>query len=970
MTELPTGTVTFLFTDVEGSTRLVRQLRERYGELISEHRRLLRDAFAAHGGHEIDTQGDSFFFVFRRAKDAVAGAVAAQQALHTHPWPAGAAFRVRIGMHTGEPAIADDRYVGLGVHRAARVMAAGHGGQILLSQATAAVFQDDELPEIELRDLGSHHLKDLTQPEHIFQLVAPGLPEEFPPLSADRAAEADDLVAGRSAELEQAAREAVARPVVLRRRSLVMSVVAGVLAAAVAIPVFALADGDATSELEAIAANAAGVIDGADGKLVGEVPLADRPSLAAAAGQTIWVASDLRKTVSAIDGSSRRPVHVTPTGMRAGALAADAGGAWLVDRFGRRLVRVDRDYGEAARPTSLPRPPDRGPVRDVAAQPGLAVGNDAVWITTGSSQLLKVDPKTRKVVRSIDTGLSLDAVAVGDGSVWLASGPSATVLAVDPASGAVRSRIPIVGDPDATSPFPRAIAVADGAVWTLNANTSSVTKIDPQTRGVVATITLGAGRAPTSLAAGAGAVWISNRGDGTVTRVDSETHETESIRVGNSPAGLAAAGDEVWVTVQPSLATPQTAPAAQPPAAHSLTLPASFCSPVETAAGGKPDLLIAAEMPLQGVAAQFGGQLHQAILFQLRRRNFEAGRFAVGYQVCDDSNSAGTHPSAERCAANAREYARTRRLVALIAPITSPCTQALLPIVNAAPGGPLATATYSNTYVGLTRSSPGGAADEPGRYYPSGRRNLVRLLAADDYQAAAAITYARRRGLEQAYVLDDGSSYGVGLADAFRRGAGKLGVRITGSATFAEDAPSYRSLARTVRASGADMVYIAGIVVPGSTLLADLREALGRGFPLLGGDGLQTVLKQPGQFGRAAEGLIFTVPGLPEQRLAPAGREFVAAFAREIKSTPLPFAVYAAQAADVLLDAIARSDGTRTSVTARLMATEVRNGMLGDFSFTSTGDPTAGAVTLYVWRRGTSEVLTVITPSLQLVASR
>jgi class 3 adenylate cyclase len=138
MTELPSGTVTFLFTDVEGSTRLLKQLRDGYGELLAEHRRILRTAFAEHGGQEIDTQGDAFFVAFRRAKDAALAASAGQRALAAHPWPKGADCRVRMGMHTGEPTVGDEGYHGLGVHRAARIMAAGHGGQILLSQATPA----------------------------------------------------------------------------------------------------------------------------------------------------------------------------------------------------------------------------------------------------------------------------------------------------------------------------------------------------------------------------------------------------------------------------------------------------------------------------------------------------------------------------------------------------------------------------------------------------------------------------------------------------------------------------------------------------------------------------------------------------------------------------------------------------------------------------------------------------------------
>src|SRR6266700_4492944 len=134
--ELPRGTVTFLFTDIEGSTRLLKQLRDGYAEVLADHQAILRRAFEVHGGREIDTQGDSFFVAFPRAKDAVAAAVQAQHELAAHPWPEGTAVRVRMGLHTGEPTVGGERYVGLGDHRAARISAAGHGGQVLVSQTT------------------------------------------------------------------------------------------------------------------------------------------------------------------------------------------------------------------------------------------------------------------------------------------------------------------------------------------------------------------------------------------------------------------------------------------------------------------------------------------------------------------------------------------------------------------------------------------------------------------------------------------------------------------------------------------------------------------------------------------------------------------------------------------------------------------------------------------------------------------
>jgi predicted ATPase/class 3 adenylate cyclase len=176
MSTLPTGTVTLLFTDIEGSTELLRQLgAEAYEQELASHRRLLRSAFERHGGFEVDTQGDAFFVAFSRARDALAAAEDAQRLL------TGSGVRVRMGIHTGEPLRAEEGYAGMDVHRAARIAAAGHGGQVLVSEATK-VLVDDDLGEIGLRDLGDHRLKDLTAPQRLFQLTADGLEPDFPPL--------------------------------------------------------------------------------------------------------------------------------------------------------------------------------------------------------------------------------------------------------------------------------------------------------------------------------------------------------------------------------------------------------------------------------------------------------------------------------------------------------------------------------------------------------------------------------------------------------------------------------------------------------------------------------------------------------------------------------------------------------------------------------------------------------------------
>src|SRR5919109_4665460 len=179
MVELPTGTVTFLFTDIEGSTRLLKQLGTRYDDVLAEHGRILRASFEAHGGRVVDTQGDSFFAVFARAGDAVASAIDAQRALQDHAWPEGVRVSVRMGLHSGEPRASGQRYIGFGVHRAARVGAVAHGGQILVSDATRALVEDDLPSGTRLRNLGRFQLKDVDRPEQLFQIEAEGLRHDF-----------------------------------------------------------------------------------------------------------------------------------------------------------------------------------------------------------------------------------------------------------------------------------------------------------------------------------------------------------------------------------------------------------------------------------------------------------------------------------------------------------------------------------------------------------------------------------------------------------------------------------------------------------------------------------------------------------------------------------------------------------------------------------------------------------------------
>ncbi|MDQ6713704.1 MAG: adenylate/guanylate cyclase domain-containing protein, partial [Candidatus Dormibacteraeota bacterium] len=182
MSTLPTGTVTFFFSDMEGSTRLIQHLGDRYPDVLLAHHTIQREALAANGGHELRTEGDSFFIVFKSALEACAGAAAVQKLLAQHAWPEDGQVRVRIGLHTGEATLVGNEYLGLDVHRAARVASAGHGGQVLVSETTRALVDNVLAPGLTLKDLGMHRLKDLARPERLFQLTVEGLPADFPPL--------------------------------------------------------------------------------------------------------------------------------------------------------------------------------------------------------------------------------------------------------------------------------------------------------------------------------------------------------------------------------------------------------------------------------------------------------------------------------------------------------------------------------------------------------------------------------------------------------------------------------------------------------------------------------------------------------------------------------------------------------------------------------------------------------------------
>ena len=510
--ELPRGTVTFLFTDIEGSTALVKRLRSAYGAVLTAHQELLREAFARHGGREIDTQGDSFFVAFGRATDAVAAAVDAQRALAAHTWPDGVEVRVRMGLHTGEPAAAADRYVGFGVHRAARIGAAAHGGQVLLSNTTRDLAEDELPAEIGIRELGTFRLKDVDRPERLFQLEIDGLTNEFAPLKAEK----------------------IAEPHPLRRRAIVLGALAGVIAAAVAIPIFALGQGGLGDEsLDAVAGNSVAFVDPDSQQLVSEVEVGTTPTDVAVGAGAVWVTNAADGTVDRIDPETRTVRQTIRVGDGPDGIAFGDGTVWVTNRLSGTVSRIPANANEVTQTISVGNSPS-----------GIAVGEGAVWVVNeDDSTLSKISVETGRDTTTSRVGVRPVDVAVGAGGVWVASAGDGRVLRIDPASGNVVNTVSV-------GRGPTAITVGAGAVWVANNLDGTVSRIDPESMAVTATIEVGA--APAGIAVGREAVWVASEQEGSLSRIGAAENAVSTISVGGRPAGVAVGADGVFVAARPT----------------------------------------------------------------------------------------------------------------------------------------------------------------------------------------------------------------------------------------------------------------------------------------------------------------------------------------------------------------------------------------------------------------------------------
>ena len=512
MSDLPHGTVTLLFTDVEGSTQLQHRLGGRYQEVVGEHRRLLEAAIAEHGGVVVDRQTESFFVVFPRARYAVQAAADAQQALAKHEWPDGAQVKVRMGIHSGDPELAGDRYVGLAVSRAARICACAHGGQVLLSSSARALLSDHDRSG--LRRLGAYRLKDFPEPEPISQLVVDGLPAQFPPLRTEAAPS--------------------------RRRWFLLAGGSVFLAGVLAVAILAFAGGGSSVK---VGPNSLAVINPTSNKVVDAVDLGFKSNLIAAGEGFVWVVDPKGSTLRRIDP---RTHEVDTFGIAVGAgdvpfgLAAGAGAVWVAVLRGTKevVLELGSDVGDLRRVA---------PFGGRAASPvlyrlqPLAVGDGAVWaIDPAAGGVWRIPPHGGKA-RKLAEGLDALSLAAGGGAVWVAGSSGATKL--DAVTGLQLGSLPIGSQSFSET---ASVALGSNAVWFASSSNPTLSELDAQS--VSTTHTWPVGHGPSGVAVGEGAVWVANSGDGTLTRVDPVSDQRRTIKIGQAPGGVVAAYGAVWTS--------------------------------------------------------------------------------------------------------------------------------------------------------------------------------------------------------------------------------------------------------------------------------------------------------------------------------------------------------------------------------------------------------------------------------------
>jgi ABC-type branched-subunit amino acid transport system substrate-binding protein len=734
--------------------------------------------------------------------------------------------------------------------------------------------------------------------------------------------------------LERPRAEVFASPALVRNRKVIFAAGAVLLVGALVAGIIALTTGG-DSESEPLG-NGVAQLGPTRGELAGFTSTEAIPGNVAVGEGAVWVLNtEGDEPILRLDPETGEITDTFTSGGQPGELAAGEGALWAGNVGGKDIVnaivsvsRIDPDSGEVTRTVKLPGGGGQG-VLPTAGLPRIAVGAGAVWAINPDGSVSRIDPETGRVVARIDFDRQAWTIAAGDEGVWFLSldAPCAVecVTSIDPRRNRPGKTI------EFGAGFLWGIAVGGGAVWATDQSEGLLWRIEPGPEPTTRTIDVGHG--VTYVAFGDDAPWVGNYVDGTVSRVDPETNEVTAKTAVGTPQALAVGEGAAWVSVAGGTIAGK--------------LPSPPCGTVANG-GETPDVLVASDFPLTGPGAADVRGIEGAIRSVIEQSGFKAGDYTVGYQSCDVSTPETGGFEFRKCAANANAYAHAEELVAMIGTFSSFCAEVEIPILNRAPGGPLAMISPTNTGPGLTRGSP--LAEAPGApdiYYPTGVRNYARSIPREDVLAVADAMLAKDLGLKAVYVVSqtDGDWAKV-HGRPFERAAERVGVKLAGFSGFKPEAENADEIAKAVARSRADGVFLAGPLGEGAErVLQSLRARLGNAVTVM-----TTDLLPPSEWldtvGRDAHGLYISTTDFPSasRSLTPEGQRFARDFG--VLDSAAPFVMTAAQAADIVLDAIARSDGTRESVLAELFKTRIEEGLYGSFSLDDNGDVQPGRIAI------------------------
>jgi branched-chain amino acid transport system substrate-binding protein len=387
-----------------------------------------------------------------------------------------------------------------------------------------------------------------------------------------------------------------------------------------------------------------------------------------------------------------------------------------------------------------------------------------------------------------------------------------------------------------------------------------------------------------------------------------------------------------------------------PPATETTGVSTGSTAPFEV---GGTTFKIVSDLPLQGPSAARAKTLNNAIRLYLEQIDGKAGPYAIEFEMFDDAATATGDWDPDLCAQNARTFVADVTVMGVVGPLNSGCAEIMIPILNEAS---VAIVSPANLAPGLTHDGPGAEPGEPERLYPTRARNYARVVVSDDYQGEIGAEFMKNElGVTKVFVLDDKDVYGKSVADAFEKTATNIGLKVAGHMAWDPNVQNYSALMAAVKASGADGIYLGGSASSnGDQVIRDKVSVVGDNdaVKLLVSDGFVS----PSLFAQAGaanvEGTFASAPVLNPPDLEGAGAEFVAAYTARY-GQPEVYTAYAAAAAQVLLDAIARSDGTREDVVARLFETNIQDGIVGPMAFDANGDPERGRVSIFKATGGT-----------------